>query len=104
MRLDQLGFLVGLGFLLRFAEFLDQTHRLALQAAVESTTGACMHNITKLFGGEVEKSVAKKIVLVSTVVRVSGLSLLVKVDATVGKFAEGSLLFQLCMKRHRQLI
>lgn len=64
MRLDQFGLLVGLGFLLRFAQFLDQPHRLALQAAIESTTGAGMHNIAKLFRGEVEESVAKEIMLV----------------------------------------
>jgi len=33
-----------------------------------------------------------------------GEDLLVKVDATVGEFAKGSLLFQLCVKRHCQLV
>jgi len=40
MRFDEIGLLVGLGFLLGFSEFLDQAHRSALEAAVEPTTGA----------------------------------------------------------------
>lgn len=50
----QVGFLVGLGFLLGFAELFDQTHRFALEAAVESTTGTSMDDIAELFGGEIE--------------------------------------------------
>ena len=40
MCLDEVGLLVGLGFLFGFSEFLDQAHGSALEAAVEPTTGA----------------------------------------------------------------
>lgn len=50
----QVGFLVGFGFLLSFAELFDQTHRFALEAAVESTAGAGVYDIAELFGGEIE--------------------------------------------------
>ena len=50
MGLDEIGLLVGLGLLLRFAQFLDQAHWLALEAAVESTAGAGMDNVAELFG------------------------------------------------------
>jgi hypothetical protein len=40
MRLDQIGFLVGLGFLLCFAEFFDEAHGTTLEAAVEAAAGA----------------------------------------------------------------
>ena len=56
VRFHQLWFFVRLGFLFRFAQFLDQAHRLALQAAVESAAGAGVHDIAELFGGEVEES------------------------------------------------
>ena len=54
MSFDQVGFLVGLGFLLGFAKLFNQTHRLTLEAAVESTTSASVDDIAKLFGREVE--------------------------------------------------
>ena len=56
MRLDEIGLLVGLGFLLGLAEFLDEAHRLALETAVEAAAGAGVNDIAELFGGEVEKS------------------------------------------------
>ena len=62
MCLDQIGLLVGLGLLLCFAELLDQTHGLALEAAVESTSGAGVDYIAKLFGGKVEESDAESLV------------------------------------------
>jgi hypothetical protein len=57
VRLDEVGLLVGLGLLLGLAELLDQTHRLALQTAVEAAAGAGVHNITELLGREVEEPV-----------------------------------------------
>jgi hypothetical protein len=55
MCLDGVGLLVGLGFLLGFAELLDETHGLALEAAVEPATGAGVDDVAELFGGEVEE-------------------------------------------------
>lgn len=54
--LDEIGLLVRLGFLLGFAEFLDQAHGLALEASVEPAAGAGVDNIAEFFGGEVEES------------------------------------------------
>jgi hypothetical protein len=56
MGLDQIRLLVGLGFLLRFAKLLDQTHRLTLESSVEPTTGTSVDDIAELIGGEIEKS------------------------------------------------
>ena len=56
MRLDQVGFLVRFGFLFGFSEFFDQAHWFALQTAVEAASGARVHDIAELFGGEVEES------------------------------------------------
>ena len=55
--LDEVGLLVGLGLLLGLAELLDETHRLALQAAVETTAGTGVNDITEFLGGEVEESI-----------------------------------------------
>ncbi len=57
VRLDQVGLLVRLGPLLGLAQFLDQSHGFALQAAVEPAAGAGVDDIAELFGGEVEESV-----------------------------------------------
>lgn len=57
MRLDEVGLLVGLGLLLGFAQLLDQTHGLALEAAVESAARAGVHDIAELLGAEVEEPV-----------------------------------------------
>ena len=62
MRLYQFGLLVGLGFLLCLAEFLDQTHGLALETTVESTSGAGVDHIAELFRGKVEESDAESLV------------------------------------------
>jgi hypothetical protein len=48
--LDQIWLLVGLGLLLSLAELLDETHRLALQTAVEPTAGTGVDNIAELVG------------------------------------------------------
>lgn len=53
--LDELGLLVGGSLLLGLAELLDQAHGLALQATVEPAAGTGVHDITELFGGEVEE-------------------------------------------------
>ena len=55
--LDEVGLLVGLGFLLGFAELLDQAHGLALETAVEASAGAGVNDVAELFGGEVEETV-----------------------------------------------
>jgi hypothetical protein len=59
VRLDEIRLLIGLGFLLSLAELLDQTHRLALEAAVEPAAGTGVDDIAELFGGEVEESVRR---------------------------------------------
>jgi len=70
--LDQVGLLIGLGVLLCLAQFLDQTHRAALQSTVESTTGAGMEDVEEFVGWDVEE--------------------LVEINASVGKLSECSLL------------
>lgn len=57
MCLDEVRLLVRLGLVLRLAELLDQTHRLALKTTVEATAGTGVDDIAELFGGEVEESV-----------------------------------------------
>lgn len=47
--LDKVGLLVGLSFLLGLAQLLDETHRLALQAPVETAAGTGVNDITELF-------------------------------------------------------
>lgn len=58
MRFHKVGFFVGLGLLLCFAEFFDETHGLALQATVEAAAGASVDDVAELGGREVEESVA----------------------------------------------
>lgn len=111
MGLDQVGFLVGLGVLFGFAQFFDQAHGFALQAAVEAAAGACVDEVAELLGGEVEESVLGKIRLAGVWMErwdvlagwigVSGerMNVLVKVDTTVGEFAEGSLLLKLYVRQ-----
>ena len=55
--LDDVGFLVGLGFLLGFSQFLDQTHWSALEASVKPTAGAGMEDVEEFVGWNVEESV-----------------------------------------------
>jgi len=55
--LNEVGLLVGLGLLLGLAELLDKTHGLALQTAVEPSTGASMDEVTELLRAEVEQPV-----------------------------------------------
>lgn len=69
--LDEVGLLVGLGLLLGLAELLDQTHGLALEAAVEPSAGAGVDEVAELLRAEVEE--------------------LVEVDSTVGELAERAL-------------
>lgn len=49
MSLDKIGLLVGLGVLLGLAQFLDQTHGFAFEAAVEAAAGAGVDEIAELF-------------------------------------------------------
>lgn len=55
VRLDEIGLLVGLGLGLGLAQLLDQTHGLALETAVEPTTGTGMDEVAEVFGGKVEE-------------------------------------------------
>jgi hypothetical protein len=61
MRLDEIWLLIGLRLLLGLAQLLDQTHGLALETAVEPTTGTSVDDIAELVGGQVEKSVVRNI-------------------------------------------
>jgi len=60
VRLDEVGLLIGLGLLLCFTQFLNQTHGLALETTVEPTASAGVNDIAELVGGEVEESVWEK--------------------------------------------
>jgi hypothetical protein len=53
VRLDQVGLLVGLRLLLGLAQLLDQTHRAALQAPVESAARARVQDRDQLVAGDV---------------------------------------------------
>lgn len=53
--LDGVWLLVGASLLLGLAELLDQTHWLALEAAVETPTSAGVDDITELVRGEVKE-------------------------------------------------
>lgn len=75
--LDEIGLLVGAGLLLGLAELLDQTHGLALQAAVEPSASACVNEVAELLRAEVEQ--------------------LVEVDATVRELAERALGLEGCV-------
>jgi hypothetical protein len=59
MGLDEVGLLVGLGLLLGLAQLLDETHGLALQAAVDPTASTSMDDIAELIGAEIEEAVDK---------------------------------------------
>lgn len=97
MCLDQIGLLVWLGLLLRFAEFLDQPHGLTLEATVEPTSGTGVDYIAELFRGEIEESDADwSIREICREWKPRGV-ILVQVDATIGEFAERSLLLELCV-------
>lgn len=48
MSLDEIWLLIWLGLLLRFAELLDQAHRLALKTTVEPAAGTSMDDIAEL--------------------------------------------------------
>lgn len=61
--LDNIGLLVGLGLLLSLAELLDETHGLALQAAVDSSAGTGVNDITELVRGEVEEPAVGRVLL-----------------------------------------
>lgn len=50
MGLDEVGLLVGLGFLLGLAKLLDKAHGAALQAAVDPAAGAGVDDIAQLVG------------------------------------------------------
>lgn len=61
--LDDVGLLVGLGLLFSLAELLDETHGLALQAAVDSSAGTGVDDITELVRGEVEEPAMGRVLL-----------------------------------------
>jgi len=75
MGLNKVRLLIGLGLLLAFAKLLDQTHGLALQAAVEPAASTCVDDIAELIGGEIQE--------------------LVEIDTAVRELAESSLLLDL---------
>lgn len=99
VRLDEIGLLVGPGLLLGLAELLDQAHRLALEAAVEATAGAGVHDITELLRGEVEEpaGVVSCFLLLFSNTRIM-VDVLVEVNTPVGKLAELAALLQLCWR------
>ena len=56
MGLDEVWLLVWSGLLLRLAQLLDESHRLALETTVETTAGTGVNDVAELVRGEVEKS------------------------------------------------
>jgi hypothetical protein len=96
--LDKVGLLVGLGLLLGLAELLDQAHGLALETAVESSTGTSVDKVTELLRAKVEEPMDKSVCPYRRDdLAALGLgNVLVEVDATVGKLAERSLPLKLC--------
>ena len=54
--LDEVWLLVWLSLLLCLAELLDEAHWLALETAVETTTGTGVDDVAELVRGEVEES------------------------------------------------
>jgi len=72
--LDEIWFLVGFGLLLGLSQLLNQAHWFSLKTAVEPAASASVHDIPELFGGKVEE--------------------LIKLDPTVGKLPELSLLLK----------
>lgn len=68
MRLDEIGLLVGLGLLLGLSQLLDQTHGLALQAAVEPTSGTGMDEVAEFFGRKVEEPGTCSVYVATTIV------------------------------------
>jgi len=73
--LDDGRLLIGRCFPFGLAEFLDETHWLALQTTLESSPCACMHQIDKILVIHVEE--------------------LLELNAAVRKCAEGSLFLHL---------
>jgi hypothetical protein len=69
--LDGRGLFARGGFSLGLAKLLDETHGLALQTTLESSTGTAVDQIHELFRGQVEE--------------------LIEIDTTVAELAESSL-------------
>jgi hypothetical protein len=102
MSLNKIWFLVWLGLGLCLPEFFDEAERTTLQASVEPTAGAGVHDVAELFRGEFEESVFP----ISSASHAFAIphkwdwecdrDVLVELDTTVRKLAEGSLLLQLC--------
>lgn len=93
MCLDKVGLLIGFGFLLGFSELLDQAHGSALEATVESASGAGVEDVEKFVGGDVEKSEGTVSAVPAT--GNGDCDILVKVDSSVGELSEGSSLLDL---------
>lgn len=94
MRLDLVGLLIRLGVLFGFAEFLDQAHRLALEATVEPTASAGMEEVAEGGRGEVEESSQGNQYYVPFC-EDSREDSLVEVNAAEGELSESSLLLEL---------
>tara|TARA_R110002003_G_scaffold126_10_gene11524 strand:- start:31300 stop:31515 length:216 start_codon:yes stop_codon:yes gene_type:complete len=61
MGLDEVGLLVGPSLLLGLAELLDETHGLALETAVESSTGTSMDEVTELLRAKIEEPIVESV-------------------------------------------
>lgn len=77
--LDDCGLFIRGSFFLSFAQFLDQAHGAALEAATKPTAGTCVNEFNELFIVHVKE--------------------LVEVNSAVGERAEGSLLLELSSDR-----
>jgi hypothetical protein len=94
MRLYLVWLLVRLGVLLGLAELLDQTHRLALETAVEPTAGPGVEEVAEGGRREVEES-SQGYQYYVPFCEDSRMDSLVKVNAAEGELAKGSLLLEL---------
>ena len=74
MSLDNLWFLIWRSFLLGFAQFLDQSHWLALQATGETPAGTAVHKLNQLVAGHFQQ--------------------LVQVYTTLGELFEGTVVLE----------
>ncbi|KAI8434386.1 hypothetical protein MSG28_012432 [Choristoneura fumiferana] len=98
MGLDNLWLLIGRRLLLGAAQFLHQSHRLALQAAGEPPAGARVHQLHELLTDQnnvLRLVIQWVIILVTNMINLLGhIKKLIQVDTSEGELPEGTLLLK----------
>lgn len=98
MSLYNLGLLIWWSLLLGLAEFLDQSHWLALQAAGETPAGTAVHQLNQLVaifkGVGVEVSSGTPLEYCLRMYLLGHIQQLIQVHTTVGELLEGTLLLK----------